>query len=79
MAGNLGVSRYKAQVARQIHSITMEAEANRSCLDTVSSFGALVGLIGVALGYRWADPIAGGRIRSPALRSLCSSCMSSGK
>jgi cation diffusion facilitator family transporter len=59
MIGNLAVSRYKAHVARQIHSVTMQAEANHSWLDTVSSFGALVGLIGVALGYRWADPIAG--------------------
>jgi len=59
MAGNLAVSRYKARVARQINSITMHAEANHSWLDTVSSFGALVGLIGVAFGYRWADPIAG--------------------
>jgi cation diffusion facilitator family transporter len=59
MLGNLLVSRYKAHVARQIHSVTMEADANHSWLDTVSSFGALVGLVGVALGYRWADPIAG--------------------
>jgi cation diffusion facilitator family transporter len=59
MLGNLAVSRYKARVARQIHSVTMEADANHSWLDTVSSFGALVGLTGVALGYRWADPIAG--------------------
>lgn len=59
MVGNLAVSRYKAHVARQINSVTMAAEANHSWLDTVSSFGALVGLIGVALGYRWADPIAG--------------------
>jgi cation diffusion facilitator family transporter len=59
MAGNLAVSRYKKHVARQIHSVTMEAEANHSWLDTISSLGALVGLVGVALGYRWADPIAG--------------------
>lgn len=59
MVGNLAVSRYKRHVAQQIHSLTMEAEANHSWLDTVSSFGALVGLVGVALGYRWADPIAG--------------------
>lgn len=59
MVGNLGVSRYMAHVARQINSVTMEAEANHSWLDTVSSFGVLVGLIGVAFGYRWADPIAG--------------------
>jgi cation diffusion facilitator family transporter len=59
MAGNLGVSRYKKHVARQIRSVTMEAEANHSWLDMISSLGALVGLVGVALGYRWADPIAG--------------------
>jgi cation diffusion facilitator family transporter len=59
MVGNLAVSRYKAHVAREINSVTMEVEANHSWLDTVSSFGALVGLIGVALGYSWADPIAG--------------------
>jgi cation diffusion facilitator family transporter len=59
MAGNLAVSRYKKHVARQIRSVTMEAEANHSWLDTISSLGALIGLVGVALGYRWADPIAG--------------------
>lgn len=59
MAGNLAVSRYKKHVARQIHSVTMEAEANHSWLDMISSLGALIGLVGVALGYRWADPIAG--------------------
>ena len=59
MAGNLAVSRYKKHVAKQIHSVTMEAEANHSWLDMISSFGALIGLVGVALGYRWADPIAG--------------------
>jgi cation diffusion facilitator family transporter len=59
MAGNLAVSRYKKHVARQIHSVTMEAEANHSWLDMISSLGALIGLVGVAFGYRWADPIAG--------------------
>ena len=37
----------------------MEADATHSWLDVMSSLGALVGLIGVALGFRWADPIAG--------------------
>jgi len=59
MIGNLAVSCYKAHVARRINSVTMQADADHSWLDTVSSFGALVGLIGVALGYWWADPIAG--------------------
>jgi len=59
MAGNLAVSRYKRRVARRIQSVTLEAEAQHSWLDTISSFGALVGLVGVAAGWRWADPIAG--------------------
>jgi cation diffusion facilitator family transporter len=59
MAGNLAVSRYKAHVARRIQSVTLEAEAQHSWLDVISSFGALVGLAGVAFGWRVADPIAG--------------------
>jgi cation diffusion facilitator family transporter len=59
MVGNLAVSRYKAHVARRIQSVTLEAEAQHSWLDVISSFGALVGLAGVAFGWRVADPIAG--------------------
>jgi cation diffusion facilitator family transporter len=59
MAGNFAVSRYKAHVARRIQSVTMAAEAQHSWLDVISSLGALLGLVGVALGYRWADPLAG--------------------
>jgi cation diffusion facilitator family transporter len=59
MVGNLAVSRYKAHVARRIQSMTLAAEAKHSWLDVISSFGALVGLGGVAFGWRMADPIAG--------------------
>ena len=59
IVGNLAVSRYKRMVARRIQSVTMEAEATHSLLDTLSSLGALVGLIGVSFGYKWADPVAG--------------------
>lgn len=59
MIGNFAVSRYKAYVARRIQSVTMAAEAKHSWLDVISSLGALIGLVGVALGYRWADPVAG--------------------
>ena len=59
MIGNWAVSRYKRSVARRIRSITLEAEAQHSWLDTLSSFGALVGLAGVAVGWPSADPIAG--------------------
>jgi cation diffusion facilitator family transporter len=59
MVGNFVVSRYKAHVARRIQSATLKAEAQHSWLDMISSLGALVGLGGVALGWRIADPIAG--------------------
>jgi cation diffusion facilitator family transporter len=59
MVGNFAVSRYKAHVAKRIQSVTMAAEAQHSWLDVLSSVGALIGLVGVALGYRWADPLAG--------------------
>jgi cation diffusion facilitator family transporter len=59
MVGNFAVARYKARVARRIQSTTMAAEAKHSWLDMLSSLGALVGLAGVALGYAWADALAG--------------------
>ena len=59
LVGNLAVSIYKARVARTIHSATLAADAKHSWLDMLSSIGALIGLGGVALGYRWADPLAG--------------------
>lgn len=59
MIGNYAVSRYKLHVARRIQSATMKAEAKHSWLDVLSSVGAFIGLLGVGLGYRWADPVAG--------------------
>ncbi|HEV2172751.1 MAG TPA: cation diffusion facilitator family transporter, partial [Nitrospira sp.] len=59
MVGNYAVSNYKARIGKRIHSVTLVSDARHSWLDVVSSFGALVGLIGVAFGYRWADPVAG--------------------
>jgi cation diffusion facilitator family transporter len=60
MVGNLAVSRYKARVARRIQSVTLQAEATHSWLDVISSLGALIGLVAVAAGHPWGDPVAGG-------------------
>jgi cation diffusion facilitator family transporter len=59
IVGNQVVARYKLIVGRRIQSATLVADARHSRLDALSSFGALVGLALVALGYRWGDPIAG--------------------
>jgi cation diffusion facilitator family transporter len=57
--GNQVVARYKLVIGRRIHSATLVADARHSWLDALSSLGALVGLIAVAAGFRWGDPIAG--------------------
>ena len=57
--GNQAVARYKLVVGRRIGSATLIADARHSWLDALSSAGALVGLIAVALGQPWGDPVAG--------------------
>lgn len=59
IAGNQLVARYKLVVGRRIRSATMVADAKHSWLDALSSAGAMLGLIGVALGFEWADAVAG--------------------
>lgn len=57
--GNQAVAWYKGRVGRRIQSATLEADAKHSWLDALSSLGALIGLLIVATGRRWGDPIAG--------------------
>lgn len=59
IVGNQVVARYKRRVGTRIHSATLVSDAQHSWLDALSSLGALVGLFGVALGWRWADAVAG--------------------
>jgi cation diffusion facilitator family transporter len=59
IAGNQLVARYKLVVGRRIQSATMIADAKHSWLDALSSAGALLGLVGVAVGWPWADAVAG--------------------
>lgn len=59
IVGNQAVARCKAVLGRRIQSATLVADARHSWLDSLSSAGALVGLIAVGVGYRWGDPVAG--------------------
>lgn len=59
IVGNQVVARYKLKVGRDINSAPLIVDARHSWLDAIASAGALIGLIGVALGFRAADPIAG--------------------
>ena len=59
IAGNLAVARYKLVIGRRIGSATLVADARHSWLDALSSAGALAGLVAVAAGQPWGDPVAG--------------------
>jgi cation diffusion facilitator family transporter len=59
IAGNQVVARYKLVIGRRIHSATLIADARHSWLDALSSAGALAGLVAVAAGQPWGDPVAG--------------------
>jgi cation diffusion facilitator family transporter len=59
IAGNQVVARYKLVVGQRIGSATLVADARHSWLDALSSAGALAGLIAVAAGQPWGDPVAG--------------------
>ena len=59
VVGNQVVARIKLRVGRRIQSATLVADAQHSWLDALSSAGALLGLVGVALGLGWADGVAG--------------------
>lgn len=57
--GNQVVARYKLIVGKRINSATLIADARHSWLDALSSAGALAGLVAVAFGQSWGDPVAG--------------------
>ena len=59
IVGNVVVARYKLVVGRRINSATLVLDARHSRLDALSSAGALAGLIAVAAGQPWGDPVAG--------------------
>lgn len=59
IVGNQLVARYKLTVGSRINSATLIADARHSWLDALSSAGALAGLIAVAFGQPWGDPVAG--------------------
>ena len=57
--GNEVVARYKIRVGRSIHSEPLVADGKHARIDALASVAAFAGLLGVNLGWREADPIAG--------------------
>ena len=57
--GNEAVAQLRIRVGKAIGSAALVADGQHARLDGLTSLAALVGLIGVVLGFPMADPIAG--------------------
>jgi cation diffusion facilitator family transporter len=58
-AGNELVARYRIRVGRDIGSAALVADGLHARTDGFTSLSVLLGAGGVALGWRWADPVVG--------------------
>lgn len=58
-AGNELVARYRIRVGRRIGSAALVADGLHARTDGFTSLAVLLGAGGVALGWSWADPVAG--------------------
>jgi cation diffusion facilitator family transporter len=58
-AGNELVARYRIRVGRRIGSAALVADGLHARTDGFTSLAVLAGAGGVALGWRWADPVVG--------------------
>lgn len=57
--GNELVARYRIRVGRRIGSAALVADGLHARTDGFTSLAVLLGAGGVALGWRWADPVVG--------------------
>src|SRR5262249_13217286 len=57
--GNETVAQYRIRVGRQIGSAALVADGLHARTDGFTSLAVLAGAGGVAIGWRWADPVVG--------------------
>jgi cation diffusion facilitator family transporter len=57
--GNEIVARYRLKVGSEIHSHALMAEGHHARVDALTSFGVVIGLTFVWLGFPLGDPLAG--------------------
>jgi cation diffusion facilitator family transporter len=58
-AGNEAVARYRIRVGRRIGSAALVADGLHARTDGFTSLAVLLGAGGVAVGWKWADPVVG--------------------
>ena len=59
MVGNEAVALYRIRVGRKIGSASLVADGLHARSDGLTSLAVLVGAVGVAAGWEWADPVVG--------------------
>lgn len=59
---NLGISRYEAGQGRKLGSALLEADAKHTATDSLAAGAVLLGFLGVALGFAWADLVVAGLV-----------------
>ena len=59
MLGNEAVAAYRIRVGRRIGSASLVADGLHARSDGLTSLAVLVGALGVAAGWEWADPAVG--------------------
>lgn len=57
--GNEVVARYRIRVGRQIGSAALVADGLHARTDGFTSFAVVLGAVGAAVGWKWADPVVG--------------------
>jgi cation diffusion facilitator family transporter len=59
MVGNEAVAAYRIRVGRRIGSASLVADGLHARTDGLTSLAVLIGAVGVAAGWQWADPVIG--------------------
>jgi cation diffusion facilitator family transporter len=70
LVGNETVAAYRIRVGRKIGSASLVADGLHARSDGLASLAVLVGAIGVAAGWQWADPVVGLAISAAILLVL---------
>ena len=79
MVGNEAVALYRIRVGRKIGSASLVADGLHARSDGLTSLAVLVGAVGVAAGWEWADPVVGLAISAAILVVLVQAARSVGE
>ena len=79
MVGNEAVALYRIRVGRKIGSASLVADGLHARSDGLTSLAVLIGAIGVAAGWEWADPVVGLAISAAILVVLVQAARSVGE